>query len=364
MRIAQICPYSLSMPGGVQGQVLGLARALRELGHEARVLAPCDGPPPEPMVTPLGKSLPTASNGSIAPIAPDAACALRTIHALRNEEFDILHLHEPVVPGPTMTSLFVSDVPKLGTFHAAGSTKGMAYTWTPWLTRRLANKLKVRIAVSPDAAVTAERNLGGKYDVLYNGIEIPTYRDVEPWEKSGPTIFFVGRHEPRKGLAALVDAMQRLPKNVTLWVAGIGPQTNSLKAITRDDQRIVWLGRISDREKARRLRAADLFCAPSIEGESFGIVLLEAMAAQTPVVASDLAGYRNVVRRDVDALLPPPGDTEALANAIQRVLDDKSLAESLRSNGNERAESFSMTHLAEQYVELYERCRRRYPFAL
>src|SRR5579864_5175990 len=123
VKVAQVCPYSLTMPGGVQGQVLGLARSLRSLGHEIRVLGPCDGPPPASFVTPLGRSIPTAANGSVAPIAPDPSCALRTIRALRDEDFDVVHLHEPLVPGPTMTTLLVTDTPSLGTFHRAGASQ-------------------------------------------------------------------------------------------------------------------------------------------------------------------------------------------------------------------------------------------------
>lgn len=355
MRIAQVCPYSLSVPGGVQGQVLGLARALRKLGHEARVLAPCDGPPPDSMVTPLGKSMPTASNGSMAPIAPDPACALRTINVLRNEDFDILHLHEPLVPGPTVTTLFVADSrsPVIGTFHAAG--RNLAYDYMPWLARRLAKRIKVSVAVSDDALAAAQPMLGGKYEVLFNGIDIEEFSIASPWPKEERTIFFIGRHEQRKGLSVLIDAMNSLPSDVRLWIAGTGPQTNELKAKTRNDNRIEWLGRISDEEKAKRLKAADVFCAPSIDGESFGIVLLEAMAAGCPVVASDIVGYRNVVRDSNDAALFPPGDSAALALAISQVLEDSTLAQNLITNGSERAEMFSMRHLAEAYLKLYER---------
>src|SRR3954464_14672958 len=132
MKVTLISPYSLSVPGGVQGQVLGLARALRTLGEDVRVLGPCDGPPPEPGVTPLGRSIPTAANGSVAPIAPDPSCQLRTIRALRDESFDVLHLHEPLVPGPCMTAILFRNAPLVGTFHAAGDS--FAY---PWLSPRV-----------------------------------------------------------------------------------------------------------------------------------------------------------------------------------------------------------------------------------
>jgi phosphatidylinositol alpha-mannosyltransferase len=364
MRIAQICPYSLSVPGGVQSQVLGLARALRELGHEARVLAPCDGPPPDPMVTPLGKSVPTAVNGSVAPIAPDPACALRTIHALRNEGFDVLHLHEPLSPGPTLTALVSSDTPRIGTFHAAGAStayeRGIRFIGS-----RLARRLSVRVAVSEDARLTAAANLPGKYEVLFNGIEIERFATAAPFaEKTGPTILFVGRHEPRKGLAVLLQALQFLPPDVRLWVAGHGPQSSALRAEYANDHRIEWLGRVSDVEKRERLRAADVFCAPSTEGESFGIVLLEAMAAGTPVVASEIHGYRTVAREGHDARLVPPLDARALADALSDVLRDKALADRYRDHGMARAQQFSMRTLAEAYVPLYERAMSNFPFAM
>lgn len=363
MRIALICPYSLSVPGGVQSQVLGLARALRDLGYEARVLAPCDGPPPDPMVTPLGASVPTAVNGSVAPIAPDPACALRTIHAIRNEAFDVLHLHEPLSPGPTLTSLVSSDVPKVGTFHAAGTQTAYDRSYR-WLAARLAKRLHVRVAVSEDARLTAARSLPGKYEVLFNGIEVDRYASPMPAQKNGRTILFVGRHEPRKGLAVLLEAMAYLPADVSLWVVGQGPQSAALREQYGSNARIEWLGRVSDIEKRERLRAADVFCAPSTEGESFGIVLLEAMAAGTTVVASDIHGYRAVARDGHDALLVPPNDARALAGGLANVLDSEALSSHYRAAGTSRAGHFSMRKLAEAYVPLYERAMSNYPFVI
>jgi phosphatidyl-myo-inositol alpha-mannosyltransferase len=351
MRIGLVCPYSLTVPGGVQGQVLALGRVLRTGGHEARVLAPCDGPPPDAGVTPLGNSIPTAANGSVAPIAPDPACALRTIRALRDEEFDVLHLHEPLAPGPTMTALIFKSAPVVGTFHAAGVSA--AYRWLGPGVRALARRLDHRCAVSEDAVALAERFLGGSYTLLWNGIEVEHYAKATPWPTEGPTIFFVGRHEPRKGLAVLIEAMDDLPAEVRLWVASDGPDTDELRARTAGDPRIEWLGRIGDDEKAARLQGADVFCAPSLHGESFGVVLLEAMAASTPVVASDLPGYRNVARAGVDALLVPPGEVAPLAAAVRRVLTDAPLAAELAASGERRAAEFSMERLADRYLELY-----------
>ncbi|HUQ40763.1 MAG TPA: glycosyltransferase family 4 protein [Acidimicrobiales bacterium] len=356
MRVGLVCPYSLTPPGGVQAQVLGLARSLRALGHDTRVLAPCDGPPPDAGVTPLGRSIPFATNGSVAPLAPDPACARRTIRALREERFDVLHLHEPLVPGPTLTTLMVADVPTIGTFHRAGES--LAYKALRPIARRIANRLTMRVAVSEDARDTAFDAVGGEYAVLFNGIEIERYAKATPTPTDGPTILFVGRHEQRKGLGVLLAALPHLPADVRLWVAGDGPQTADLRAATADD-RVEWLGRISEEEKESRLRGAHVFCAPSLHGESFGVILLEAMAAGTAIVASDLPGYRKVARGDDDAggngeaLLVAPGDSSALAAALGRALDEASLAARLAAAGETRAGSFSMDALAERYVRLY-----------
>lgn len=353
MRIGLVCPYSLTHPGGVQGQVLAQARALRALGHETRVLAPCDGPPPDGGVTPLGNSVPLAGNGSVAQLAPDPACILRTLAALRDEAFDVIHLHEPFCPGPTLTTLAFASEPLVGTFHRAGM--GAAYTfWRP-VTVRMAHRLHVRVAVSEDARRTAAEAIDGEYEVLPNGIEVERFAKATPWPTAGPTVLFVGRHEPRKGLGVLVDAMAELGPGVRLWVAGEGSQTAELQARTAGDPRVEWLGRLDDAEVASRVRGADVLCAPSLHGESFGVVLLEGMAASTPVVASDLPGYRNVAVPDTHALLVPPGDAAALAAAVGRVLDDAVLAGELVAAGEARAADLSMERLAERYVALYER---------
>jgi phosphatidylinositol alpha-mannosyltransferase len=354
-----ICPYSLSVPGGVQGQVLGLARTMRAMGHEVRVLAPCDGPPPDAGVTPLGASLPTPSNGSVAPIAPDVSAQLRTIRALRDEAFDVVHLHEPFAPGPNHTAILFKTAPLVATFHAAGDIA--AYRAFEPIVRAAARKLDVRCAVSEEARSMAETHVGGHYELVFNGVEVASYRDADPVPSDGPTIFFCGRHEPRKGLAVLLDAMAHLPADVHLWIASDGPETAALQDRSASDQRVRWLGRVSDAEKASLLRAADVFCAPSLGGESFGVVLLEAMAAGTAVVASDLVGYATVARDGLDADLVPPGDAVALAKALGHVLADQEHAAELVTSGRERAASFSMERLAEIYLEQYEVARTRWP---
>ena len=353
MHIGIFSPYSLTFPGGVQGQVLGLARALRRRSHDVRVLGPCDGPPPEAGITPLGNSIFLAANGSVAPIAPDPSAVLRTIRALRDEEFDVVHLHEPLVPGPNMTALLYKQTPTMGTFHAAGESA--SYRWFKPGVRWLGKRLDLRCAVSDDAAELARRALGGSYLSTFNGVETTRFTSAVVWPKptGQRTVLFVGRHEPRKGLAVLLEAHRSMPDDVQLWVAGTGPQTAELRAAYGSD-RIEWLGRIGDSELARRWRSANVYCAPSVGGESFGVVLLESMAAGAPVVASDIAGYRNVVTPDLDALLVAPNDPGALASAVNRILGDAALAAALREAGHKRAESFSMDALAEEYEGLYE----------
>ena len=353
MRIGIICPYSLTVPGGVQMQVLGLARALRRHGERVRVLAPCDGPPPDAGVTPLGNSLPTAANGSIAPIAPDPAAQLRTVRAMRDEDFDVIHLHEPLSPGPNHTALLLRPAPIIGTFHAAGGS--LAYDFMQRGVRFLAGRLDDRVAVSEDARKMAEEALGGTYDLTFNGVELARFSAGRPHPTTGPTIFFLGRHEPRKGLRVLLEAMGDLPPNTRLWIASDGHETAELKQKYAGDSRLEWLGTISESEKVARLQGADVFCAPSLHGESFGIVLLEAMAAGTAVVAGDIPGYANVARQGRDALLVPPGDARSLADAIRLVLTDTARREQLIESGLKRAEEFSMARLAEVYLGRYER---------
>jgi phosphatidylinositol alpha-mannosyltransferase len=291
-------------------------------------------------------------NGSIAPLAPDASAALRTIRALNDEAFDVVHVHEPLVPGPSLTALLVKMAPVVATFHSAGESA--AYRTFSRQLKWVASRIDIRVAVSKDAVELAQRYIGGDYEVLFNGIELGDYStpSTSPRENA---IFFIGRHEERKGLSNLLEALAKLPPDVRLWIASDGPQTAELKTRFASDTRIDWLGRISDAEKISRMGRASVFCAPSLHGESFGVVLLEAMAAGTPVVASNLDGYRNVATDDETALLVETGNVASLASALARVLADSRLAARLTANGREHAQRFSMDALADRYIEMYER---------
>jgi phosphatidylinositol alpha-mannosyltransferase len=307
-------------------------------------------------VTPLGNSLPTLANGSMAPIAPDISAQLRTIRALRDEGFDVVHLHEPLAPGTTTTAMLIKTQPLVGTFHAAGGS--LAYKYGRPGVRWLVQRLDVRCAVSEDARAMARDALGGEYRVVFNGIEVERVAAAIPAPKIAPTVFFLGRHEPRKGLDVLLSALPELPADIRLWIAGDGPDTRALRALVTGDPRVEWLGRITEEDKIARMRAADVFCAPSLRGESFGIVLLEAMAAGAALVASDLPGYANVARAGRDALLVPPGDASSLAKAINEVLRSPERRAELVECGRERAEHFSMSRLADTYVDYYREAIR------
>ena len=353
MRVMLSCPYSLSLFGGVQGQVLGLARALRAQGVDARIVAPCDGPPPEPGITTVGPSTRMPSNGSVAPIATGRAVARRTLEALRTFEPDVLHLHEPLSPGPNHAALMGTSIPAVGTFHSARAGRNGWYeTFRPGL-RPLMRRLAVSTAVSEEARRQVTQTFGGDCEIVPNGVDIATLAVGAASLAPSPAILFVGRHEPRKGLAVLLDAFAGLDRDADLWVVGDGPRSQSLQ--DRAIPRVEWLGRVSESEKQARLRGATIACFPALDGESFGIVLLEGMAAGTAVVASDIDGYRTVSRADREALLVPPGDADALRAALRTLLDDPARRETLVADGRARADEFSLDRVAEQFVAIYER---------
>jgi phosphatidylinositol alpha-mannosyltransferase len=349
MRVIMTCPYSLSRPGGVQGQVLALSHELRALDVDVRIVAPCDGPPPEPGIVCVGPTVEWESNGSISPIATGAAMARRTIEAVRSVKPDLVHLHEPAVPGPNLAILIGFRGPMIGTFHIAGE---MPQKWAMPAVRMIMQRIPTRVAVSEAARALAYEFLDGEYTVLWNGIDVDRFAVGPAHPSTRPSVLFVGRHEPRKGLDVLIEAWQGIDRDATLWVASTGPQTKELQA--RRVPNVEWLGVLSDDALAQRLRGATVVCAPAIGGESFGMVLLEAMAAGAAIVESDIEGYRNVARPDRESLVVPPGDPVALRHALQRVIDDTGLRTSLVEAGRERANEFSMRRLAQRYVELYE----------
>jgi phosphatidylinositol alpha-mannosyltransferase len=372
LRVALVCPYSLSRPGGVQGQVLGLARALARRGHRVRVFAPLDRDQDRPAdvdTVATGRTVPLRANGSVAPVAASPSAALRALAALREWDADVVHVHEPFAPGLPYGLLLARGLPPVvATFHRSGSS--VLYTLLGPLARRLAARIAVRCAVSEAAAATARGALGGHYEVLFNGIELDRYSGVEPWPTSAPAVLFLGRHEERKGLAVLLDAWRgvvgggavagRADGPAVLWVAGDGPETARLRRLHPESDRLRWLGVVDDEEKVRRLVGAEVLAAPSLGGESFGLVLVEAMAARTVVVASDIEGYRQAA--GPCAVLVPAGDPTALAAALRGVLaGDRATSRggaapgrgSWLDEGADRAARWSMASLAGRYEERY-----------
>ncbi len=363
MRVALLCPYSLSRPGGVQGQVLGLAAALARAGHDAVVLAPVDGDGPLLGIAPealvrLGRSVGLPANGSVAPVALGPRAAWRAVRSVRRGGFDVLHLHEPLAPGPGYACLVACGLPKVGTFHRAGAST--AYRLLGPLARAAAGRLAARCAVSAEAQATARGALGGSYDIIGNGVDLERFASAVPRPVSGPTVLFVGRHEKRKGLEVLLEAAARVGPDtpMTIWVAGEGPDTGRLRRRYPPGDRLTWLGRVDDEELASRLAGAHVLCAPSLGGESFGVVLLEAMAARTAVVASDLPGYRAVVGDH--GVLVAPGDVASLARALVAVVDGAAhgtgrCAPEALDAAFAHASRWSMAEVAARYVTVYDR---------
>lgn len=327
LRIAQVCPYSLSRPGGVQSQVLGLARALEGRHHRVTVFAPIDDlddAPKDIELVATGHSVPLPGNGSVAPVLLSVPVIVRATRTIRDGGFDVIHVHEPFAPGVPYGLVLARGLPPLvSTFHRSGGSP--FYTVLAPLARPLIGRFAVRCAVSESARATAAHALGGQYEVGFNGVETERFDTVDPWPTERPTVFFLGRHEERKGLGVLLEAFTVLRASddggsppPQLWVAGDGPETAALRARYPESTDLQWLGVIPEEEKLRRLKGADLLCAPSLGGESFGVVLLEAMAARTVVVASDIDGYRSAAGGH--AVLFPPGDVPGLARTLAEQL--------------------------------------------
>ena len=369
MKIAMLSPYSLSRLGGVQGQVLGLARALRNLGHEVTVVGPSD--PDEPQFTAesdepgdmfvMGRPTGLRSNGSVAPVTISPVAAIRAERFVRRGGFDVLHLHEPLAPVASYGFVATAPLPMVGTYHRAGVSR-----WVPvlkplvWL---VGSRLQVRVAVSEAARETALRSGKGEYEVLFNGVDMDRFAKAEPTPSDCPTVLFLGRHETRKGLGVLLDSFAAVERPAVLWVAGDGPQSEVQRRRHPESDRVKWLGVLSDREVDARLVGADVLCAPSLRGESFGMVVLEGMAARCSVVASDLAGYRSAAGGH--AVLVPPGDVQSLSRALGVALADAaegsghSSVDALKA-AETHAQGWSMERLAERYVDVYERAIAKY----
>src|SRR4051794_8144592 len=359
MRIALVSPYSWSHPGGVTRHIDALATELVAAGHEPRVIAPYDGEPgSEPAsLASLGPSFGLPFNGAVSNLAntPTAASALR--RELRADRYDVVHLHEPVAPLTGWMTPGLSDAPVVGTFHTYSTNvlpHGVARLWG---SSRNMNRLRVRIAVSEAAEWTGKRFFGGEYRIIPNGVALPP-GGAPPARLRGPRepleIAFVGQAVERKGLPVLLRAFEALREHYPARLSVIGVDADALAPLLADPRGVTALGRVGDEEKRAVLARAHVLCAPSLGGESFGMVLTEAFAAGTPVVASDIPGYRDVVDHDGDGLLVPPGDALALAEALEELALDPARLERLGERAGRSAEPYAWPRVAAQVLEAYD----------
>lgn len=361
-RVTLVSPYALSAFGGVQEQVLSMSRELARRGLDVQIVAP-DGSDHARYETPAlveryGRLLAVPANGSRAPLTFSAR-ASRDVHD-RVESFGphLIHFHEPFAPRLGWATLRAHEVPAVGTFHRSGVGRSLSLV-TPFL-RRWVSRLDVTVAVSPMAARTAHALWGVQPDVLYNGFENDRFT-VFPRESSPElTLLVVGRLEERKGVATAIAAVRahngRRQRPWRLVVVGAGPQRATLERAAGDDDAIEFLGALSDEEKRRWYRRADVVVAPATHGESFGLILLEAMASETRVVASDIPGYRDAA--GTHAVLFTAGESSDLERALERALATRD-ATTLRA-AREHAQRWSMHRLVDDYVELYARAREHF----
>jgi phosphatidylinositol alpha-mannosyltransferase len=362
MKIGLVSPYVYPLPGGVTQHVRYLYENLRLRGHTVRILTSSHGlqRTSEGDVIRLGKGFSMPANGSVGTVTISPRFVSQVRDLLERERFDVLHFHEPFVPFLSLVILRESRSVNVGTFHAYGGWSP-AYEFGSRAMKGYAERLHGRIAVSAAARHFIDRYFPGDYKVIPNGVDVDRFRRAVPlsrWQDGTQNILFVGRFEPRKGVLDLLKAhriLRREGADARLLLVGGGPQEREARRYiaTRRLGGVEFLGRVSDDEKAQMFRTADVYCSPATGRESFGIVLLEAMAAGAPIVASDIHGYKGVVRRGREALLVQPRDHKELAAAIDRLLTDRALAAEMSANGIRRAEEFSWPRVTAKVDDYY-----------
>jgi phosphatidyl-myo-inositol alpha-mannosyltransferase len=362
MKIGLVSPYVYPLPGGVTQHVRYLYENLRLRGHDVRILTSSHGlqRTSEGDVIRLGKGFSMPANGSVGTVTVSPRYVSQVRNLLERERFDVLHFHEPFVPFLSLVILRESRSVNVGTFHAYGGWSP-AYEFGSRAMKSYAERLHGRIAVSAAARHFIDRYFPGDYKVIPNGVDVDRFRRAVPlsrWQDGTQNVLFVGRFEPRKGVLDLLKAhriLRREGRTSRLLLVGGGPQEREARRYiaTRRLGGVEFLGRVSDDEKAQLFRTADVYCSPATGRESFGIVLLEAMAAGAPIVASDIHGYKGVVRRGREALLVPPREPKELALALDRLLGDRDLARTMAANGRIRAEEFSWPRVTAKVDEYY-----------
>ena len=367
MKIAMVSPYDFTWPGGVTAHVAQLARALGRSGHEVQVLAP-HSPSRDfqdsDLLVPFGRSVPLPSGGSTARVTLSWWLYPKIRALLKKEQFDIIHLHEPMVPILPLCVLEFSKSVNVGTFHASYSRQHLYRAFQP-IIKRWQKRLHGSIAVSPAAMRYVNNTFPGEYEIIPNGIDYKHFSaNVAPlpqYQDGKLNILFVGRLEKRKGLRYLLEAYSKLKwemPNTRLIVVGPGnPDKESYRILSSHGLRDVeFAGRVSYDELPRYYATADIFCSPATGGESFGIVLLEAMSAGKPVVASDIEGFRGIMTDGEQGLLVTKKDTGGLANALGRLARDPELRSKLGGQGSRSAEDYRWEVVASRVEEYYNRC--------
>ncbi|GAA1986582.1 glycosyltransferase family 4 protein [Isoptericola halotolerans] len=365
MRVGIVCPYSFDAPGGVQFHVRDLAQALRAAGHEVSVLAPADDDTEVPdVVTPAGRAVPVRYNGSVARLSFGPRAATKVRRWIDAGEFDVLHLHEPMTPSLSMLALWVAEGPVVATFHTS-QVRSRALQVAQPLLRQSLEKISARIAVSEDARRTLVDHLGGDAVVIPNGVYVDRFADAAPAESwrgtpEAPTVAFLGRlDEPRKGLQVLAEAAPAIlaaHPGTRFLVAGKGDAGRSAaqSVLGEHGGSFTWLGGVSDEDKAALLRSADLYVAPQTGGESFGIVLVEAMSAGTGVVASDLGAFRRVLDDGTAGRLFRTGDPQDLAASVVAALADRADTAARAARASAFVRRFDWSTVTDQVLAVYE----------
>jgi phosphatidylinositol alpha-mannosyltransferase len=363
MKVGIVCPYTWDVPGGVQAHVRDLAESLIDLGHDVSVLTPVDEPDEANLpsyVVAAGRAVPVPYNGSVARLAFGPLSLKRTRRWLRDGRFDVLHIHEPTVPSLSMLACFAASGPMVATFHTATARSRALQVFGSVLQPGL-EKITGRIAVSPAARRVVVEHLGGDAVLVPNGVSVRRFSGAHPLpgRPAVPTVTFLGRiDEPRKGLAVLLEALAELVElvpDVRLLVAGPGDADDVREAVPASlRSHVELLGLVSDDDKPRVYASGDVYCAPNTHGESFGIVLIEAMATGTPVVASDLEAFRRVLEDGRAGVLVPVGDAAALATALADLLRDPDRRKRLAEAGRDAVEQYDWSIVTRRVVEVYE----------
>ena len=362
MKIGIVNPYSWDVPGGVGFHIRDLALKLRSRGHDVRVLTPSTSDDLPEWITSAGSSVSIPFNGSVANISIKPKALARTRRWLADNDFDVVHVHEPVVPSVSMAAAMLSSAPLVGTFHAAlGRSVSRAIASAPM--RLYMERIGVRIAVSEEARRTLIEHHGGDAVIIPNGVETASFRTAQPLDQwvatdDRPVIVFLGRlDEPRKGLGifagAIESVLERVP-GTRFLIAGRGDAPDIRATVARFGDSVSFLGGISDEEKESLLAGASIYVAPQTGGESFGIVLVEAMAARTTVVASDIPAFRAVLEDGRAGALFEAGSSDSLASALVELLGDRERLDALADAGQRASAQYDWEVVADKVFEVYK----------